>query len=591
MSTRAVQTVWADLLLRSFADAGIREVIVSPGSRSTPLVLAALQDRRLRVHDVIDERSAAFFALGCARATGVPSLVVCTSGTAGAHHYPAVIEAGMSFTPMVVLTADRPFELQACGALQTIDQLKLFGDQARAFFELGQPDSSLAALRRLSAVAAQAVSSSLHPLPGAVHLNVKARKPLEPELPHPALPESHPPVVVVPRLMPPREAIDELAERCRRARRGLIVVGPLSIREAAARERILHLAKMTHFPIIADATSQLRFVGASLLEGVVMMAAEPLLGSQAFRSAHAPDLILQLGPVPTASSFDAFIRAHPHAHRVVIAPFGFHDPSAGASMVLQADIEMTVEGLSRALGRELEERAWTGEIERCAVVAATVVEAEVLRGERGEAKLSEGSIVREALRRAPKGSLVVAANGLSIRHLDTFCPNALNDVLVISQRGASGIDGLISGAAGSACASGLPTTLIVGDVGFLHDIGGLFVARRVRSPLVIVVLDNQGGRIFEQLPLIRDRVIDQTAVDHWITAPQIEMRAAADLFGVRYHRADSIADLGADIEAAHQQTGCTIVQAVVEPHDADLQRRRMDAALTASLGLEEEHHA
>ncbi|RMH22798.1 MAG: 2-succinyl-5-enolpyruvyl-6-hydroxy-3-cyclohexene-1-carboxylate synthase, partial [Acidobacteria bacterium] len=175
-----LQAVWARLLIHSLVDAGVREAVISPGSRSTPFVLAACAHPGLRCHDVIDERAAAFFALGQGRASGRPSLLICTSGTAGAHYLPAVIEAEMARVPLLVLTADRPLELTRGGANQTIDQLKLFGDHARAFFELGLADADPAALRALRRTAAQAVFRCREPVPGAVHLNARARKPLEP---------------------------------------------------------------------------------------------------------------------------------------------------------------------------------------------------------------------------------------------------------------------------------------------------------------------------------------------------------------------------------------------------------------------------
>ena len=179
----AEQWVWARLLLDGFAVAGVRDVVISPGSRSSPFVLAAHEHADLRCHDVLDERSAGFFALGQAKACGEPSLLICTSGTAGAHYLPAVMEAAQSYTPLAVLTADRPFELQECGANQTADQLKLFGAHVRRFFHLGSPDSTERALRALRRVAAQAVWSTKRPVPGPVHVNAPARKPLEPPAP------------------------------------------------------------------------------------------------------------------------------------------------------------------------------------------------------------------------------------------------------------------------------------------------------------------------------------------------------------------------------------------------------------------------
>jgi 2-succinyl-5-enolpyruvyl-6-hydroxy-3-cyclohexene-1-carboxylate synthase len=180
MSPPGLLTEWARLLMASLRAAGVRDVVLSPGSRSTPFTWAALQDAGLRCRTIIDERSAAFFAVGQARLTGLPTVLVCTSGSAAANYFPAVVEAAESATPLVLLTADRPFELQHAAAPQTIDQTRLFGDYARRFFELGMPDADPAMLEALQRMAAQAVLASRSPLPGPVHLNARARKPLEP---------------------------------------------------------------------------------------------------------------------------------------------------------------------------------------------------------------------------------------------------------------------------------------------------------------------------------------------------------------------------------------------------------------------------
>ncbi|HRI55183.1 MAG TPA: 2-succinyl-5-enolpyruvyl-6-hydroxy-3-cyclohexene-1-carboxylic-acid synthase, partial [Pseudomonadota bacterium] len=237
MSEANLLAEWARLLLGSLAAAGVREVVVSPGARSTPFVCAAHAEPQLRCWDVIDERAAAFFALGQARVTGRPSLLICTSGTAGAHYLPAVIEAGAAHLPLLVLTADRPFELQDCGAPQTIDQIKLLGGHARRFFELGMPDPSDLSLRALRRLAAQAVLTTTWPTPGAVHLNARARKPLEPQSVHTSdevalrarvdellqapLLRAYPP-----RAVPAPAGVAAAAQLCRSARRGLIICGP-----------------------------------------------------------------------------------------------------------------------------------------------------------------------------------------------------------------------------------------------------------------------------------------------------------------------------------------------------------------------------
>ncbi len=264
--TDEVQVAWAVALLDAFSGAGVEDVIVSPGSRSTPFVLAAAEHPALRCHDIVDERSAAFYALGRARATGRPSLLLCTSGSAPAHYFPAVIEASAAFVPLLVLSADRPFELHGCGASQTVDQLRLYGDHVRWFVDLGAPEPGEAALLSLRRAAVRAVAESLGPTPGPVHVNARARKPLEPSaeaLAAQTLRGEWPPVtrVLPTRTLPSDEAVEALGRACLEARDGVIVCGPASVGEREAGGAIRDLARRTGFALLSEATSQVRFVG------------------------------------------------------------------------------------------------------------------------------------------------------------------------------------------------------------------------------------------------------------------------------------------------------------------------------------------
>ena len=255
MTCANLQTEWAALLFASLADAGIRDVIISPGSRSTPLVVAAVREPRLARHELVDERAAAFFALGQARGTGRPSVLVCTSGTAPAHYLPALIEANVTGVPVLVLSADRPHELYDCRAPQTIDQVKLFGENARQFFDL-VADPSDASLRALRRVAAQAVLASRWPRAGAVHMNARWRKPLEPaaasgpeeeRLAERARAVGREPIVAAPapRVVASKDALGEAAKLVGASRRGVVVAGPAALDQRRAREAVWALAEAT----------------------------------------------------------------------------------------------------------------------------------------------------------------------------------------------------------------------------------------------------------------------------------------------------------------------------------------------------------
>jgi 2-succinyl-5-enolpyruvyl-6-hydroxy-3-cyclohexene-1-carboxylate synthase len=592
-----LQTQWSRLLIGSFADAGVEDVVLSPGSRSTPFVAAAVRHPRLRCWDVIDERSAAFFALGQARATGRPSLLLCTSGTAAASYFPAVVEAGAARVPLLVLSADRPIELADCGANQTVDQLKLYGGHARRFFDLGVADASPHALRALRRTAAQAVFASRHPEPGAVHLNARARKPLEPRA---ASSEDERRLAgTVDRLLTrplarpsPPEArtaaadVAELAEACLRER-GLIVCGPAPVAGGADPRTLARIGGLTGFPVYCEPASQGRFRGAAEDRGAVFVdALDALLHGPGFRDAMAPELVLQIGRPPTSKAFERYLEAHPDRQHWVVAPHGWNDSRSTADRLLFADVGPALDALESALGERLHEprrSAWSRAFRDAEERAWREVEAELAAAE----ELSEGAVARAVVAGLPEAALLALGNSLPIRQVDTWCRGGLADVRVGSQRGASGIDGLISGAAGAASRWDRPTVLLIGDVSFLHDLGGLAVASRVESPLVIVVVQNRGGRIFEQLPLAAEPSIDGGLFDHWTTPHDLDFSHAAALFDLPFERAETLAELERALRRALRHAGASVVEAVVPASGAVAQNRRLWRRIDRALAADE----
>ncbi|MCE9576382.1 MAG: 2-succinyl-5-enolpyruvyl-6-hydroxy-3-cyclohexene-1-carboxylic-acid synthase, partial [Deltaproteobacteria bacterium] len=314
--TAAVQTLWAEVVVGALADGGVEFVVVSPGSRSTPLAIALARNSRLAIEVVIDERAAAFVALGRARASGRPTALVCTSGTAAAHYFPAIIEAGQADIPLIALTADRPPELQDAGAPQTIDQRKLFGDHVRGFAELGAPGGGALGLRAARRAIAQAVQLARGPRPGPVHVNVPLRKPLEPAAPatdeERALAEvamelaAHPLIAPAPRTIASDAAIAAIIRAIAGAPRGLIVAGPAAVDRD--REAAFALARATGFPLLAEATSQLRFGRPD--DVVACDAFDLVLAARKTDPALVPDLIVQLGGEPTAGGWAPWLATH-----------------------------------------------------------------------------------------------------------------------------------------------------------------------------------------------------------------------------------------------------------------------------------------
>lgn len=558
----AVQTAWAELLVASLAAGGVADVVVSPGSRSTPLV-AALAGGSLRLHPIVDERTAGFFALGLARSAGRPVALVCTSGTAPAHYLPAVIEASLTGAPLVVVSADRPPELHGAGAAQTIDQHHLFGRFVRRFDDLGPPDGSALALRGLRRKVVQAVAVARGPHPGPVHLDVPLRKPLEPAAPTTAAeratvttaaglaalgPHPAPPTVRV-----PDEAIARAAAALAACRRGLLLAtaGPLTWRHHRA--AAFALAAAAGLPVCAEAGSQLRFAPRP---AEVIAIDRPGLVAAADDGRLAPDLIVQLGGEPVAMSWPALAGRRP-ARRIIVAEHGWPDGDSSAELLLVGDVGDTLARLHAALVGHAGERepgfaeAWRA-ADRAAAQAMTAALAAAPTAP------AEGAMVAAAVAALPDGAQLVLGNSLPVRLVDEVTAGG-RDLRVVTQRGAAGIDGLVAGAAGAAAAGG-PTVLVLGDVSFAHDAGSLLAARDL--PLAIVVIDNRGGRIFDELPaakVLGDAVLDRL----WRTPPGLDPVAVATAYGLRGHRADSPAALTAALADALAAGRPTVVHAPV----------------------------
>ncbi|HEX6276795.1 MAG TPA: 2-succinyl-5-enolpyruvyl-6-hydroxy-3-cyclohexene-1-carboxylic-acid synthase [Polyangiaceae bacterium] len=580
--TAAIVGEWARLLLGSLAQAGVSDVVVSPGSRSTPFAWAAAGTPGLRCHALYDERSAGFFALGLARVTNMPALLLCTSGSAAANYFPAVVEASLAHVPLLVLTADRPLELQDVGAPQTIDQVKLYGDFARRYFDLGLPDAAPDALAALRRIAAQACFVASEPAPGPVHLNARARKPLEPSAPHTEheravadevtrllahrLPEVHGPLGEL-----TASAAESLHDALERAQRGIIVVGPLALDDAGSAEAIRTLGRQRAMPVFAEATSQLRFGAAP--DERTFDALDWVFRSSTALEKLWPDTVLRFGATPTSGALERLLAARRGTELLVVSEHAFSDPSNGAAVVVRGGPERIARLLSEDSREQWDARTAYVEAVAAANAAAWSAVDDVLGGANFEAS-GEALAVRAAVDAIPPEGLLVLGNSLPIREVDAFVRASARSLRVLCQRGTNGIDGIVSGAAGSAFASGSPALVLLGDVSFAHDLSGLAAARLVTTPFVIVVLDNDGGRIFEQLPVERLFHENEALRRLWLTPPGLALEHAAGLFGLRFAAPGDVPSLREALGSAMATPGATVVHVRIAPEGT---RRTMRA--------------
>ena len=502
MSNGAATTLWAQAFCDELARAGVREVVVAPGSRSTPLVMAFAADDRFRCRVHLDERSAAFFALGVGKASGRPAVVVTTSGTAAANVFPAVIEAAQGETPLLVLTADRPHHLRDADANQAIDQIHLYGSFTRAFFEVAQPILHEPAFAHLRALAGRAVAEASGSPRGPVHLNFPFDKPLEPVLGAEPFRTEHQlagagrddgvPLVQVD--VGRREASPEALEALVAAvatPRGVIVAGPTT-EGARLGEAVWALAGATGFPVMADALSGARFGPSG--DAHVVAAYDLFLRDDNVRDSLTPTLIVRVGASPTSAALQGWMKHHGGVRHVVVdGGSRWKDHGALATEYVQADAADTLASVAE-LAPMSTDPEWQASWRTAEAAALAVLSGDVEHRHEGHV----AGIVAATL---PQDGTLFVSSSMPVRDLDAFGHPHAEGITVLGNRGASGIDGIVSTAFGVAAASDGPTVCLLGDVAFFHDQNGLLWSREKDAAVIFVLIDNDGGGIFHMLPI------------------------------------------------------------------------------------------
>ncbi|HEY2028418.1 MAG TPA: 2-succinyl-5-enolpyruvyl-6-hydroxy-3-cyclohexene-1-carboxylic-acid synthase [Myxococcales bacterium] len=549
--------LWAGALFDELSRAGVREVVICPGSRSAPLAVAA--SRKLRTCVVLDERSGGFFALGAAKAAQRPVAVLCTSGSAGAHFYPAILEAEATGVPLIAITADRPPELHGFGAPQTLDQARLFGVHAR-FVELGVPDPAL--LKHLRATVAEAARKS-----GPLHINAPFREPLAPV--DEALPEvddAPASARYVSRCVP---QLEEVARELWRRPRGVVFCGPRDAQDSlydAARD----LSRSLGYALLADAASQVRGEGA-------VSHADFILRSEPWAKALQPQAVVRMGGGSSSKVVQAFLEKAPYS--VVIRERGEAiDPLHTSRVVIDAEAPAVCRALVEPQDGSQHGDAQDGAQERDGAqpsLAALFAEADRRVRSRLEGALSFGEplAAREAARRS---ELLYVSSSMPIRDVDVF--GGVPRGRVLANRGLNGIDGIVSSAAGAAFATGVATTVLVGDLALLHDLSGLVTASRLRIPLRVVCVNNDGGGIFHFLPIASHQDVFEPLFG---TPHGIDLKGAATLAGASYLRATDIRTLLAAFESPHK---LQLIEVRTDRRENLEQHRALQAVSLAALG-------
>ena len=557
----------------SLAAAGVAHVVISPGSRSTPLAISAERCRGLRTWIELDERAAAFFALGMGKATGRPAALVCTSGTAAANYLPAIVEAHHARVPLIALTADRPSELRDFGAGQTIEQSGLYGRHPRWSVEVPIAEAGAGALRHSEELAARAVEMAVGRPAGPVHLNWPLREPLAPTPRSFAAPNGEGAASIPDaraarlgfsraELVANPEDVERLVALAARCERGVVVCGPIDA-DARLAEALAGFSARAGWPLLADPASPLRS-GPWLADAPVLDTGDLLARAPGFASRMRPEVVIRIGDPPVSKAQRLWLEAASPAEVWWLDEGGqWGEPSRQATRVVRGGAASLLEAATRKLPAPLvRSRVWcdsfvaAGARGRAALGTASAASA-------GSSGLS-GLMVAEAVARSlPAAGQLFASNSMPIRLLDLVMANRLAPRRVLCNRGASGIDGVTSTALGVAAATGRPTLLFTGDLAFLHDLSGLLLARREAIALTIVVLDDDGGGIFSFLPVAEQ--VQSVAYERLFRTPHgVDLAHAAALFEVDYFPVASSSELDEALAATLARPRVSLIHARVD---------------------------
>ncbi|MCH8837348.1 MAG: 2-succinyl-5-enolpyruvyl-6-hydroxy-3-cyclohexene-1-carboxylic-acid synthase [Candidatus Marinimicrobia bacterium] len=571
----AVNALWGRTIVDQLHRLGVRHACISPGYRNAPVSLAFAHHQGFEIHTHIDERSGGFFGLGIGKMTGAPAVILCTSGTAAVNFYPSVVEAYYSGTPLIVLTTDRPPELRQVGANQTIDQIKLFGDHVRFFAEVTTPDLQLTGyLRQLIN---QAYSQAIGAPAGPVHLNIPFREPLTPPKGEPGLPfpatgdatgaEISKRVWQVPDLK-------HLSADIRKHRHGALVVGPMPP-TAGFSQALRELSIATGYPVLAEGASQVRY--ASEIHGQAIENFDILLGNKGFQELFQPEVMIRIGARPTSKAFTGILARHPGRLYVISASGLWDDPDRQAGAVYAADPTGFCRALATEVGSQPADENWLAGLRKFDRQAQEVIRESIAP----EAPFFEGHVSNLCVQLLPEDGVLYVGNSMPVRDLETFAlaVDRSAPLTVLSNRGASGIDGMVSSALGAAMATHRPVLLYLGDMSFLHDLGGLAAATEALN-LTIVVVNNNGGGIFSYLPLADE----SDSFTRLFTMPHgLTFRSGAELFGLGYSQASSYQETRQAIGAFLHQPGVQIVEVAIDQQVNVARHRAVHEALARRL--------
>ena len=559
MNTVNVNAFHTDLIVEELTRCGITFFCVSPGSRSTPLTLAVAANSKATSRIHFDERGAAFYALGYVRAIGKPAVLVCTSGTAVANYLPAVVEASNDALPLILITADRPPELQDCGANQTITQPGIFGSFVRHEANLECPSADTDPTDILQQIDL-AVSKALEAPYGPVHINCQFREPLAPvedgsdlsnslsrlgdwqasQMPFSSS-ESQPFTVST-------DLIQRLADRIN-ATSGLLIVGRLF--DSEQRDPVLSLVDKLRWPVFADATSGL----SAIDHECIIHHFDLLLQSETFRSSVCHRQVLHIGGQYVSKRLLQFIESAELEGYIHIGndprP---KDPGRRVTDNVTCNIARCCEALVPLVDACDGNKGWRRQ--------SSTAEAAILKECKATPEATEPGIVRALLENRHKGGGLFIASSMPIRNIDMFAGPGHGSLKIGANRGASGIDGTIASAAGYAVGLDKPVTLLIGDLACLHDLNSLALLNNNSQSVTVVILNNNGGRIFEHLPVAEFKEHFESC---FVTPHGLSFEHAAQMFNLPYECVNTTDAFVQSYTKAQDRLISTVIEVTVDP--------------------------
>ncbi|MEK5186017.1 2-succinyl-5-enolpyruvyl-6-hydroxy-3-cyclohexene-1-carboxylic-acid synthase [Solibacillus sp. FSL W7-1324] len=566
MNDREVLSNYVYTIVSALVASGVEQVVVSPGSRSTPLAYAFASTKEIEMHRQVDERAAAFYALGLAKSTAKPVVLVCTSGTAAANYYPAIVEAKYARVPLIVLTADRPHELREVGAPQTINQVRLYGENVKWSAEFPIPDEAPQTLPFIERHTVRAVNIATTAPFGPVHLNIPFREPLIIDFAE-TLPASSYIKSYTNELQPAKQAVAELTEIIEQTTNGILIVGELPL--GTNTEHLWDFIREVKWPVMIESLSNLRTEIPEDCQIYAITTYDALMKNERFKRNVRPETVIRFGAQPVSKFLMQFIvQAKPQSYIVIDEDPMYRDSTHMSTHFIHA---LPGEWLSDVkLAHSRAEMAYVQFWKMADLLAADVIE------KYSEFADDEGAMVQAFLTSIEEDADIYVSSSMPIRDIDTFLLTQNRPVQIFANRGANGIDGVTSTALGfSNGRKNRKTYLLIGDLAFLHDANAFVASRYQECDLTVLVMNNDGGGIFSYLPQSK---VEEHYEDLFGTPTALTFEQMAKMYELDYVKATSLEQFTAAL-SEDKQTSIKLIEAFTDREENVKQHRQLWARI------------